>query len=100
MTSERFGFDVEMLYLGRKLGYRVCEVPVVWRNSPQTRVRVGRDAASMLVDLLRVRWHDICCRYDVPTRRTERSQSCASGVLSPNSAPVAASERHRPKGQG
>ncbi len=65
MTSERFGFDVEMLYLARRLGYLIHEVPVVWRNSPQTRVHVLRDALSMLWDLLRIRWHDGRGRYDI-----------------------------------
>jgi dolichyl-phosphate beta-glucosyltransferase len=101
MSSERFGFDVEMLYLGRKLGYRVCEVPVVWRHSPQTRVRVGRDAVSMFIDLLRVRWHDIRHRYDVPRQQTEQPQPCTSGALLPNSVPVAGVERcRRSEGQG
>jgi dolichyl-phosphate beta-glucosyltransferase len=36
MAAEGFGIDVEMLYLARRLGYRVREVPVVWRNSPAT----------------------------------------------------------------
>jgi dolichyl-phosphate beta-glucosyltransferase len=101
MTSAGFGFDVEMLYLVRKLGYRVREVPVVWRHSPQTRVRVRRDAASMLGDLWRVRWRDICRRYDVPTRRTERSQHSTSGALLPDNVPVAGAERRRRlEGQG
>jgi glycosyltransferase involved in cell wall biosynthesis len=64
MTCERFGFDVEMLYLARKLGYQVREVPVVWRNDPDTRVHTLRDGGSMLGDLLRIRWHDFCGRYD------------------------------------
>lgn len=99
MTSERFGFDVEMLYLGRKLGYRVCEVPVVWRHSPQTRVRLGRDAISMLVDLLRVRWYDICGRYDEPTELAERSQHRTSGQPLSNSLPHPGGKcRRRPEG--
>ncbi len=76
MTSARFGFDVEMLYLARRLRYRIREVPVVWRNSPQTRVRVLRDPLSMLWDLLRILWNDIrgvyglgaCVTPDFPPR--------------------------------
>jgi dolichyl-phosphate beta-glucosyltransferase len=64
MTRERFGFDVEMLYLARRLGYRVREVPVIWRHSPQSRVRLLRDALSMLVDLGRIRWYALRGRYD------------------------------------
>jgi dolichyl-phosphate beta-glucosyltransferase len=93
MTSERFGFDVEMLYAARKLGYRMREVPIVWRNSPQTRVRVLRDSMSMLRDLLRVRWHDICRRYDAPTQRITRSRHGTPGASLPDNVPVAGAER-------
>jgi dolichyl-phosphate beta-glucosyltransferase len=81
MTAERFGFDVEMLYLARLLGYRVREVPVVWRHSPQTRVRVWRDSVSMLGDLWRIRWNDLWGRYDRPARKAMRCHGGASGVL-------------------
>jgi dolichyl-phosphate beta-glucosyltransferase len=64
MTCERFRFDVEMLYLARRLGYRVREVPVIWRHSPLSRVQVRRDALAMFADLLRMRWHDVCGGHD------------------------------------
>ena len=70
MTTERFGFDVEMLYLARRLGYRVREVPVVWRNSPQSRVRVWRDSISMINELLRIRWNSVRGRYNRATQQT------------------------------
>lgn len=60
-----FGFDVEILWLARQLGYRIAEVPVVWRDDRESHVRLVRDAGGMLVDLLRVRlnaWRD---RYDL-----------------------------------
>lgn len=72
MTRERFGFDVEMLYLARRLGYRVREIPVVWRNSPQTRVHALRDSASMIWDLLCIRWNQLSGRYDRRARMTPR----------------------------
>ncbi len=53
---DRFAFDVEMIYLARKLGYRVAEVPVLWRNSPDSTVDPLRDSSRMLLDLLRIRW--------------------------------------------
>jgi dolichyl-phosphate beta-glucosyltransferase len=73
MTAERFGFDVEMLYVARRLGYRVQEVPVVWRNSAQSRVRVWWDSISMIHDLLRIRWNSICGRYDRVTQTTMKA---------------------------
>ena len=39
----RFSFDVELLWIARKLGYRVVELPVTWINSPSSRVHPLRD---------------------------------------------------------
>lgn len=54
MTIDRFAFDVELLYLARRAGLRVVEVPVVWVNSPDSRVRLTQ-AAAAFVDVLRIR---------------------------------------------
>lgn len=62
-TVEGFGFDVELLFLARKLGYRVLEVPVTWRHVPASRVHPLRDTVRMLSDVLRVRWNDLRGRY-------------------------------------
>jgi len=50
-----FSFDVEIVYLAQKRGYRVLELPVVWRNSAQSRVQVLSDPLKMFWDVLRVR---------------------------------------------
>lgn len=57
-TIPRFGFDAEVLYLARKFGYRALEVPVHWAHSEGTKVRLWRDGARMLCDLLQIRWND------------------------------------------
>ncbi len=36
-ASTSAGFDVEMLYLARKMGYRVAEVPIAWHYEPGTK---------------------------------------------------------------
>ena len=51
-----FSFDAEIIYLAQKWGYRIAEVPVVWRNSPYSRVHLLKDSLGMLVDLLGLRW--------------------------------------------
>ena len=51
----RFGFDVEILFLAEKLGYKVKEVPVVWINSEETKVSAVRDSVDMFIDLFRIR---------------------------------------------
>jgi dolichyl-phosphate beta-glucosyltransferase len=55
VTIDGFGFDVEALFIARRLGYRLAEVPVVWVDDPATKVRPVRDASRMAMDLLRVR---------------------------------------------
>lgn len=51
-----FSFDAEILYLAQKKGYRIAEVPVVWRNSRHSRVDMVRDSLRMLADLVKIRW--------------------------------------------
>jgi glycosyltransferase involved in cell wall biosynthesis len=60
---DRFGFDVEALWLAAKLGFRIVEVPVRWAHSEGTKVRMFRDSLNMLLDLLRIRCHQIRGRY-------------------------------------
>ena len=50
-----FSFDVEVVYLAQRLGLRLLELPVIWRNSAQSRVQVLRDPLVMFWDVLRVR---------------------------------------------
>jgi dolichyl-phosphate beta-glucosyltransferase len=52
---DRFAYDVEILALARRRGCRVVEVPVLWFNSPGSRVRIVRDSARMIWDLMRIR---------------------------------------------
>jgi dolichyl-phosphate beta-glucosyltransferase len=59
----RFGFDVELLFLARKAGYRVAEVPVRWVNSPETKVRPIRDGGRAFLDLVLIRLYDWQGRY-------------------------------------
>jgi dolichyl-phosphate beta-glucosyltransferase len=58
-----FGFDAEVLWLARRLGYRVVEVPVVWRDDRRSNVRLLRDSGGMLLDLGRVRLNAWTGRY-------------------------------------
>ncbi len=57
-TIERFGFDVEVLYIARKKGFRISETPVQWVNSPYSKVHVVRDSIEMLTDLIVIRLND------------------------------------------
>ncbi|MBS3735428.1 MAG: glycosyltransferase family 2 protein [Phycisphaerae bacterium] len=51
-------FDVEILYLARRRGYRISEVPITWRAAGDSKVRLFQDSVGMAADLFRIRrWH-------------------------------------------
>src|SRR3990172_9263564 len=54
-TLAGFGFDAEVLFLARKWGYTIREVPVNWQDQPGGKVRVFRDSARMFFDLVKLR---------------------------------------------
>jgi len=56
MVVDRFAFDVEFLFLCLRFNLQVREVPVVWRNSPGSKVSLIADPLNMLWDVARVRW--------------------------------------------
>jgi dolichyl-phosphate beta-glucosyltransferase len=64
-TIDDFGFDVEILYLARKGGFRIAEVPVNWTDIPGSKVRLGRDSLSMLGSIMVIRRNDMLSQYRV-----------------------------------
>jgi glycosyltransferase involved in cell wall biosynthesis len=59
---EGFGFDVEILFIARKLGFKVLEVPVRWFNAEGTKVSLWNGIAAF-GDPLRVRLNQLRGRY-------------------------------------
>ncbi len=55
LTIHRFGFDVEVLDRAVRRGYRVIEVPVIWKHVEESRVRAFRDSTAMLRSVLAYR---------------------------------------------
>lgn len=54
-TIEGWGFDVEVLFIAQKRGYRIVEVPINWYYSANSRVSPIKDTLNMLRELLKVR---------------------------------------------
>jgi dolichyl-phosphate beta-glucosyltransferase len=55
MKIERFGFDVEFLYVARLYGLRLNEIPVRWNNDERSKVNVFRDSLRMFDEVRQIR---------------------------------------------
>jgi len=74
--TEGFGFDPEILFLARRHGLRVAEVPVRWAHDPATKVHVFRDSIRMFGDVFAIRWNALLGRY--PKQRASRVSRATS----------------------
>ena len=59
-----FCFDVELLFLAKKAGLKIVEVPVTWVNDPVSKVHILKDSSKMFLDLLWIRFRDWFGQYD------------------------------------
>ncbi len=50
-----FAFDVEILYLAKKNGLKVAEVPVMWRQGTDSKVNIFKDSFAMVGDLMKIK---------------------------------------------
>ncbi len=60
---ERWGFDPELLYLARRGGLKVQEVPVAWAHVEGTRLSPLRDGIRMFGEVLKIRWYALTGKY-------------------------------------
>jgi dolichyl-phosphate beta-glucosyltransferase len=64
LTISGFAFDVELLYVARRLGFMITQTPVRFRyDSEPSTLRFVHDGAMMLGDLARIPWNNLCGRY-------------------------------------
>jgi len=63
-TINGWGFDVEVLFIALKHGYRLIEIPITWYYKPQTKISPLRDSINMVLEVLRVRVNGWRGRYD------------------------------------
>ena len=59
----RFAFDPEILLIAQKLGYKIKEIPIYWKNDLQSKVKL-KSMLKMLLDLFKIRLNDIKRIYD------------------------------------
>lgn len=63
-TLDGMAFDAEVLFIARKKGFHVQEIPIDWIHNPDSRVRLMKDSLRMGLDLLTIRWNAIRGLYD------------------------------------
>jgi glycosyltransferase involved in cell wall biosynthesis len=63
-TLGGMSFDVEVLFIARRKGYRITEVAIPWYFNPDSRVRLFRDSFRMFFDLVSIRLNALRGRYD------------------------------------
>jgi dolichyl-phosphate beta-glucosyltransferase len=49
------GFDVELLYIAERRGYKICEVPITWYFNADSRMRLVQDSLRMLQEIREIR---------------------------------------------
>lgn len=62
-TIERWGFDIEILVIAKKMGYQIKELPVTWINPGESKVTL-KSYWRTLKELLRIKWNLIRGKYD------------------------------------
>lgn len=70
-----WGFDVELLFLARRLGMRVLEIPIEWRHDADSRLNPASAGLNMLRDVLAIRWNSLRGKYF-----REHAYSCDIGI--------------------
>lgn len=63
LTIARWGFDIEVLALARKFGYKIKEVPVDWKNDPNSKVGL-KAYFQVLLETIKIRWNLMIGRYN------------------------------------
>jgi len=59
-----WAFDVEILHIARRRGYRIVEVPIHWYYGEGSRVSPIRDSINMLIEVLHIRRSGHAGLYD------------------------------------
>lgn len=62
-TLTGWSFDVEVLYIAKKRGCKIIEMPIPWYFNPQSKISVLKDSFRMLADLFKIRINDLRGEY-------------------------------------
>lgn len=60
---KRWGFDPEVLFIAKNLGFSIKEIPIRWKNDPRTKVKFPQDLIGSFLDLIKIRYYHIKGSY-------------------------------------
>lgn len=62
-TIRRWGFDSEILFIGKKKKFAIYEIPITWKNDPRTKVKFPQDIINSLAELIKIRLNSLLGLY-------------------------------------
>jgi dolichyl-phosphate beta-glucosyltransferase len=71
VTIDGWAFDIEALYIARRLGLRIVEVPIEWHYRRESQLSLFGDGVKMFSELLRIRARALRGDYDAPKSAIE-----------------------------
>lgn len=60
----RWGFDSEILFIAKKLGFDIKEIPVTWTNNSDSKVKFPQAIINSFTDLIKIRYYDLKKLYN------------------------------------
>lgn len=63
-TINGWGFDSEILHIGKITKHSIKEIPVIWRNDPRTKVKFPGAVISSFIELIKIRINSAKGLYD------------------------------------
>ena len=62
-TIKRWAFDVEIIFIAKKLGYKIKELPVTWTDKEGSRLSPVKDSFRMLNEVAKIKYNEIKGEY-------------------------------------
>lgn len=64
VSINRWGFDAEVLFISKIKKYKIKEVPVIWQNDLQTKVKFPQDIFNSFIELIKIRTNAFQGKYN------------------------------------
>ena len=81
MTIDRFGFDIEFLFVAKYHGLRLAEIPVKWNDVAGSKVSVFRDSRRMISELMQIRRNARNGVYDLDQGQPQVARSAQKPAI-------------------